>query len=520
MARSSRLSRRQFRLTLLGAAAAVLVALALARPDGRRDGSEAQRGPTARLEASAEPVARLCADCHAYPPPETFPRVDWPREVERGYDFYYRSNRDDIPLPPMQHVINYYQRRAPEDLEFPTTTPPDTSPVRFHPQPFGSGEPAQAAVAHIRYLPSHRMLVWCDMGTGAVMRADLQGNSDEPIDPELLIQLSHPCHVEATDLDGDEKIDFVVADLGSFLPEDHDRGQTLWIHQSAEDGTWAVVPLCEKLGRVADVRPGDFDSDGDLDLIVAEFGWLDTGSIRLLENRGRDANGDWQFDERIIDQRHGAIHVPVADLDGDGRLDFVALISQEHEIVEAFLNRGNLEFERRPIFSAEDPSFGSSGIELVDLDQDGDLDVLSTNGDSFDSALPKPYHAVHWLENRGDFPFVHRQLTAMPGVHRARAGDLDRDGDLDVVAVALLSNEAVSRYPDAVFDSIVWLEQTRPGEFKRHALETGQCDHAVCELAELDGDGDLDLIVGHYRLGHRLQTSPAALTVWWNQSER
>jgi len=42
-------------------------------------------------EASHEEVVRACAVCHGYPPPELFPRDDWPREVQRGYEFLRKA---------------------------------------------------------------------------------------------------------------------------------------------------------------------------------------------------------------------------------------------------------------------------------------------------------------------------------------------------------------------------------------------------------------------------------------------
>src|SRR5262249_5228566 len=191
------------------------------------------------------------------------------------------------------------------------------------------------------------------------------------------------------------------------------------------------------LGRVADVQAADFDGDGDLDLVVAEFGWLNTGRVLLLENLTTDASRA-VFIPSTIDPRHGTIHVPVTDLNGDGRPDFVALISQEHETVVAFLNVGDHRFQSEVIHAAPHPAFGSSGIQLVDLDGDGDQDVLMTNGDSMDSQMLRPYHGVQWLENRGSYPFRYHHLTSLYGAQRALAADLDGDGDRDIVVACFL----------------------------------------------------------------------------------
>ena len=73
----------------------------------------------------------------------------------------------------------------------------------------------------------------------------------------------------------------------------------------------------------------------------------------------------------------------------------------------------------------------------VDMDQDGALDILFTNGDTFDDQYVKPSHGVQWLKNLGDQQYAYHRLTDLPGAHAARAGDFDLDGDLDLVAVLL-----------------------------------------------------------------------------------
>jgi hypothetical protein len=285
--------------------------------------------------------------------------------------------------------------------------------------------------------------------------------------------------------------------------------------RSRPDGTYQAVPLATGLPRVADVEAGDFDGDGDLDLVVAAFGWRKVGAILLLENR----TTDWTrpvFETHVVDTRTGAIHVPVTDLDGDGRLDFVALISQQHETVSAFLGDGKGNFREETIDRAPHPAWGSSGILLVDLDGDKDLDVLVTNGDMLDDFQLKPYHGIRWLENLGRFPFVPHDLAPFFGALRAQAADLDGDGDMDIVACSLvqLARTAGEQSPSRDLPSLVWLEQTAAGRFERHTLETGG-RHLSLDLGDADGDGDVDIVVAN-----SLSGTPGFVEVWANRGRR
>lgn len=320
--------------------------------------------------------------------------------------------------------------------------------------------------------------------------------------------------VQPCDLDADGFQDLVVADLGSFLPEDHHRGKVVWLRGGA-DGEKSTIVL-DGLGRVADAQPGDFDQDNDLDLVIAEFGWRGTGRLLMLE-QVRAPETTPTFRRHVLDDRHGTIHTPVVDLDADGRLDFVALISQEHEMVVAFMNRGDGSFEKRLVFAAEDPSFGSSGIQVVDLDADGDSDILYTNGDTLDRYYMKPYHAIHWLENRGTFPFRRHVLANLPGVIRALATDLDGGADLDVVACAYLPDQILRENNLKAYDSLVWLEQHRPGRFVRRCLERSNQGHMALEVGDFDADGRVDLAVGDFASAAR--PSRHWLTLWWGVEE-
>ena len=266
------------------------------------------------------------------------------------------------------------------------------------------------------------------------------------------------------DLDGDGIQDILVSDLGSFPPTDRRCGSVVWL-RGERDGSFTPFTILDGVGRVADAEAADFRGVEKQDLVVGVFGWQKTGEILYLENHSADRDHP-KFEPRVLDDRHGTIHVPVCDLHGDGRKDFIALISQEHETVVAFLNDGKGNFEKQTIFTAAHPAYGSSGIQVVDFNGDGLPDVLYTNGDVLDKPyLLKPYHSVQWLENpgKGKFPWVHHPLAPMYGVHRAVAADLCGDGRLDVAAVCFL--------PEAGFPAA---EGDEPGCVHRAATERGR----------------------------------------------
>jgi hypothetical protein len=230
------------------------------------------------------------------------------------------------------------------------------------------------------------------------------------------------------------------------------------------------------------------------------------GEILVLEN----CTTDWdhpEFKPHVIDARHGTIHVPVIDLDKDGKPDFVALISQEHEQICAFHNEGGFRFTPKPLYTGPHPAYGSSGIQLVDLDGDGHIDVLYTNGDALDAPyLLKPYHGVQWLRNRGNgtLDFEHRPIGPMYGVHRAVAADIMGHGRLDVVAVAYLPGQYFPQRQELNLDAIVLFEQIAPGKFVRHTLASKTCNHVTCAVGDVYGTGRMDIVAGQFSLDERL----------------
>jgi len=484
---------------------------------GRPVDREVLNGAEATVDQATESRIRaFCGDCHAVPRAESFHREAWVDEVAMGYDFYIRSGRTDLDPPPMRETVAWFRSQAPERLVYPQFPPSTAKPgTSFAVERLTPGDsrslPAVADLCWVRLEPEkHPVLVACEMREGYVASVDLQ---DRTQGIRALGRLKYPCHVEPCDLDGDHRTDLLIADLGSYQATDHDRGQVVWLRRD-EKGRFQPMVLASRLGRVDDVRAADLDSDGDVDVLVADFGWYRTGKILLLTNVASPGEKP-RFEPREIDPRPGTTALPVLDVNRDGRPDFVAMVSQEYECVEAFLGQDDGTFHRRTLWRAPDLTYGSSTLSLADVDRDGDPDVLYTNGDAFDNYYVPPWHGAQWLENLGGGEFRYHRLTDLPGACRIRAGDFDLDGDEDLLVTAFLPTVVKPEMATPrQWPSIVLLEQTRPRRFTRHVLETGFPYHAGLEVADFDGDGDLDFAVGTHG-GPTDQTYWIA--IWWNQ---
>jgi hypothetical protein len=456
-------------------------------------------------------IRSFCSECHAYPPPESFPKSAWREEVERAFKFFDESGiKRDVPA--MAEVIRYFEDQAPDELpaaqiEYAKGPPP----VSFEQIPGTDPSTGWSSISNINLVhlfDDKRLdILACDMLHGEVLV--YQPYAARP-SWRVLGRVPYPAHAEVVDLDGDGIKDILVASLGSPVSTEDRCGSVVWLRGTGNESFTAHTLLAD-VGRVADVQAGDFRHTDKLDLVVAVFGANRTGEIRFLENQ----TTDWSqpnFVSRTLDPRHGAIHVPPIDLDGDGHLDFVAVISQEHEVIVAYMNDGKGHFTPKELYRGPHPAYGSTGIQLVDLNGDGKVDILYTNGDARDKPFVlKPYHGVQWLENKGGLNFEHHPITPLYGAHRAIAADFTGTGRMDIVAVSFLPAKDFPRRPEQKLDSVIYLEQRTPGQFVRHLLETTTCDHVTCAAGDLTGTGQIDLVTGNFA-----QAPSPALTIWKN----
>ena len=209
---------------------------------------------------------------------------------------------------------------------------------------------------------------------------------------------------------------------------------------------------------------GDFDGDGDKDVIT------DYQGIRMRLNNGNETFtnggdfGDVDFD--------GVWNLNVGDIDNDGDLDI--LTASYHTFNNIWLeNNGNAEFTFHAI--------GTGAINIrssrsSDLDNDGDLDIVigSTAG-------------IYWFENtNGILNYGIQRFIYIDGqMETIFIADIDGDSDEDIIALNAGDNE------------MVWFENTDgSGNFGDKQVISTSCDGPTsAQMKDIDGDSDLDIVL-------------------------
>lgn len=379
---------------------------------------------------------------------------------------------------------------------------------RFEPSsvgdPPGVDERPQIAHVGVTDLDGDGLLdiLVCDAGRGRVSwirQAPAGAYAEHPV-----ADVPAPAHVEAVDLDADGDRDLVVASLGQLFPSNLRIGSVVVLENLGGERFRSHV-VAGGLPRVADVRAGDVDRDGDPDLAVAAFGY-DHGETLWLENLG-----GWTFEPHVLQRLSGVINAVIVDIDRDAAPDVVSLVSQEWEEVWAFDGSDRLDAEL--IWGSTNADFGSSWITVADLDRDGLADLLHSNGDAFDyaPANSRPWHGVQWLQNLGDRRFRAHRIADLSGASSPQASDVDGDGDLDVVVAS-----AYNQWRDRDARSLVWLENDGQMRFAMRPIAVAPTHLVTLAVGDLDGNGTPDLVTGGMHISPPYDRM-SRVTVWSNR---
>jgi hypothetical protein len=245
------------------------------------------------------------------------------------------------------------------------------------------------------------------------------------------------------------------------------------------------------LKRPVDMAYADLDDDGDEDIVVAEFG-NHTGSVSLFVKHHRNS-----YQRKVLLPEPGSVSIQIDDLDNDGKKDIVVLMAQGDEGIDIYFNQGGNNFERKRILRFP-PTYGSSSVSLVDMNQDGYKDMVYVNGDNADaSQILKPYHGIHIFINDGHNRFIESYFYQFPGAYKALIHDFDNDGDADIAAISF--------FPDFVHhpeNGFVYLKNISKGDslnFIPLTIEASKSGRWITMLGgDVNHDNHLDVLLGSF----------------------
>lgn len=385
--------------------------------------------------------------------------------------------------------------------------------------------------------------------------------------PHKLRHVVHGHTCEVRDIDRDGRLDIMIGEMGN--PGHGDKSEC-WIWYGNGQGQFEVSVISRGQG-IHEGTLGDFDGDNDLDILLKPYNHNAPGVEILLNPGSRKGLAERWTRHEIGELPDRAIFVEAGDLDGDGWKDLVAGGWW-------WRNPGSLEgtWQRTELGS---PFHNLTA--LFDFDHDGDLDALGTKGCG---AEPSNQHV--WAQNNGmgqfeiheniatggngDFlqgrvitnfgagvqvalswhnggggvqsltvpdrpsmdPWLFGTLSRTTLKEDLSAGDIDRDGDLDL----LLGNQwlqnnlkdwkvyTLGRIPkgevdrndladvngDGWLDAIVslengvdifWFESSLDPkrEWKRHKIGKVAGQGFSMDVADFDHDGDPDVVIGEHR---------------------
>jgi Bacterial Ig-like domain (group 3)/FG-GAP-like repeat len=304
--------------------------------------------------------------------------------------------------------------------------------------------------------------------------------------------------IAAADLNHDGKLDLVVVNYNGY-PNVGDS--SIGVLLGNGDGTFRPTVVYDAgITGATSVAVGDLNNDGKADLVVAS-----SGSISVFLGKG---NGSFKpavvYSSGTVSPDPLRIPLLLADLNGDGKLDVIVGSetnpSGGNGSVSVLLNNGNGTFQTGTTYDSG--GFYTSSVAVADLNADGVQDLVVVNcAASGSSSCFDDGGTVGVLLGNGDGTFRTVQNYARGGWGASWSPvtvvDIDGDGKPDILVGNACKVKFHGEDGECTNDgSVGVLAGNGDGTFQRAVTyDTGGGDAASIVLADVYGDGKLDLVV-------------------------
>ncbi len=273
------------------------------------------------------------------------------------------------------------------------------------------------------------------------------------------------------DVDGDDNADII----GMALPD------LIWLEANEDLSEWqsrviGQVPATSHTNSQGFTR-ADLSGDGIDEIVIAG-----DGDIYAIQVPDSPANNQWQVfkvAENTSDEGIG-----IGDIDGDGDLDIAAGRRPDGEaeplIIVWYENPGQLQ-ENWKDTELGNTNHPADRVSVADIDLDGKADVIVA-----EERWPglEPDGNIFWYKQTTKDEWERRHITTQYSSNNLDVQDMDKDGDPDILT---------AEHKGPTLELQLWLNDGS-GTFTKQVIDTGKENHLGVLTADMDGDGDLDIV--------------------------